>query len=158
MVRFGSLGEAQEPDDQGRYTCPACQDYTGPRSSVEAHITGKSDSDHKGRVGKDYRVKDGDGELHISNEPIVSQDEMKTGENNGQTVENNGLDDDPKFAEIEDDTGDDDSDRDDAGVKTGVLIGLGVVLAAAAKKTKLGEWLAEKTGNQNQFQERYGKP
>lgn len=34
--------------------CPFCE-YTGASSSVEAHISGKSDETHKGKVGSNYR-------------------------------------------------------------------------------------------------------
>jgi len=33
--------------------CPFCE-YSGPSSSVEAHISGKSDEAHQGRVGRDW--------------------------------------------------------------------------------------------------------
>jgi hypothetical protein len=136
MVSFEEPKDiAQEPDDQGRYTCPVCRDYTGPRSSVEAHITGKSDSDHKGQVGKDYRVRDGDGELHISDSPV-----FRVGDRD-RTVENNGTGDDP---ELEDDTSDDDSDDLGAALVAGLVV---LVL-----------WLASQTGNENQVRDRFGRP
>ena len=38
-----------------RYNCPFC-DYVGDsRGSIEGHISGKSDSSHKGKVGRMYR-------------------------------------------------------------------------------------------------------
>lgn len=35
--------------------CPLCHDYHGRVTSVEAHITGKSDDAHKGQVGYSHR-------------------------------------------------------------------------------------------------------
>lgn len=34
--------------------CPFCE-YVGSSSSVEAHVSGKSDEPHKGKVGSNYR-------------------------------------------------------------------------------------------------------
>lgn len=39
----------------GDVTCPACEEYTGPMSSVEAHISRLTDDDHAGTVGREYR-------------------------------------------------------------------------------------------------------
>lgn len=39
----------------GDVTCPACEDYTGAMSSVEAHISRLTDDDHAGTVGREYR-------------------------------------------------------------------------------------------------------
>jgi hypothetical protein len=37
-------------------TCPIDQcDYTGPSRSVEAHISGSSDENHKGELGRNWR-------------------------------------------------------------------------------------------------------
>lgn len=38
-----------------RYSCPFCEYASESRSSVEGHISGKSDSQHKGKVGRMYR-------------------------------------------------------------------------------------------------------
>jgi hypothetical protein len=38
-----------------RYSCPFCEYASESRSSVEGHISGKSDSLHKGKVGRMYR-------------------------------------------------------------------------------------------------------
>ena len=38
-----------------RYSCPFCDYASESRSSVEGHISGKSDSLHKGKVGRMYR-------------------------------------------------------------------------------------------------------
>lgn len=63
-----------EPVD-GEYECPVCGDYTGQRGSVEAHITGKSDDAHQGRVGKDYRYRTPDGTVTLCQEPVNGLDE-----------------------------------------------------------------------------------
>jgi hypothetical protein len=140
MVEFekpkdGTAPSETDGSDRAQFSCPYCEDYAGKPDSVRGHIRAKTDPNHKGKSG----FEDG-----TFAEPA-----------NGPSTETGSGTDDP---ELEDDIGDDDSDRDDAGIKTGVLIGLGVIAAALAKNTKLGEWLAEKTGNQNQFQERYGRP
>lgn len=38
-----------------RYECPFCEYTDSARGSVEAHISGKSDSSHAGKVGRMYR-------------------------------------------------------------------------------------------------------
>jgi hypothetical protein len=43
-------------DPEAVRECPFC-DYTGTESSVEAHISGKSDRAHKGKVGKNFSEK-----------------------------------------------------------------------------------------------------
>jgi hypothetical protein len=126
---------AQEPDENGHYTCPVCQDYTGEQGSVEAHITGKSDEAHKGRVGKDYRVEDVDGNLHVAEDYVPPKIGTERFE------EKMIPDDDP---ELEDDTSDDDDD------------GLGAVLVAGLIVLVL--WLASQTGNENQVRDRLGQP
>lgn len=46
---------AMKPDETEEYTCPICGEYSGGIDSVEAHITGMSDGEHKGKVGSQYR-------------------------------------------------------------------------------------------------------
>jgi hypothetical protein len=75
MVSFEEVPDdapdlVQRPDN-GLFTCPVCGDFAGKRSSVEAHITGKSDEAHKGRVGKDFRVPQANGEDLLSAGPPV---------------------------------------------------------------------------------------
>lgn len=77
MVSFEEVPDdgpdlVQRPDN-GLFTCPVCGDFTGKRSSVEAHITGKSDDAHKGRVGKDFRVPQANSEDLLSAGPPVLQ-------------------------------------------------------------------------------------
>lgn len=38
----------------GRLECPFC-DYRGSRRSIEAHISGKTDEAHKGKLGRQWR-------------------------------------------------------------------------------------------------------
>lgn len=38
-----------------KFHCPFCDYSSGNRGSVEGHISGKSDSSHKGRVGRSHR-------------------------------------------------------------------------------------------------------
>ena len=75
MVSFEEVPDdapdlVQRPDN-GMFTCPVCGDFAGKRSSVEAHITGKSDEAHKGRVGKDFRVPQANSEDLLSAGPPV---------------------------------------------------------------------------------------
>ena len=35
-------------------TCPFCE-YSGASSAVEAHISGKTDEEHEGKIGSNYR-------------------------------------------------------------------------------------------------------
>jgi len=77
MVSFEEVPDdapdlVQRPDN-GLFTCPVCGDFAGKRSSVEAHITGKSDNAHKGRVGKDFRVPQANSEDLLSAGPPVLQ-------------------------------------------------------------------------------------
>lgn len=44
-------------------TCPLCGEFHGPRASIEAHISGKTDGPHQGKVGQDFRDEITDGEL-----------------------------------------------------------------------------------------------
>ena len=82
MVRFVELPDdspelVQKPDD-GVYFCPVCRDYTGNRTSVEAHIPGKSDPAHKGLVGKDFRVVSRHGPDRLSiHGPVIRKEGEK---------------------------------------------------------------------------------
>jgi hypothetical protein len=79
MVRFEELPDdapdlVQKPEN-GEFSCPVCGDFTGKRSSVEAHITGKSDAQHKGLVGKDFRVPQRNGpDLLSADKPVLKND------------------------------------------------------------------------------------
>ena len=42
-------------EEDGECDCPLCEDYSGAASSVEAHISRKTDDAHKGEVGRFYR-------------------------------------------------------------------------------------------------------
>lgn len=46
-----------------RATCPLCGDYSGEPSSVEAHISAKTDELHKGELGHHHRAEMMPGEL-----------------------------------------------------------------------------------------------
>lgn len=43
------------PEPTGVVVCPLCEDYQGPRASVEAHISRLQDEQHKGEVGQGHR-------------------------------------------------------------------------------------------------------
>jgi len=123
MVRLVELPDdapnlVQEPDD-GVYFCPVCRDFTGKRSSVEAHITGKSDAEHKGLVGKDFRVvqRNGPDRLGASPVPVI----RKEGEmGNGVTfLSGEGIEDSEPRPSADEDTG---SGLFAAGVLVGILV------------------------------------
>lgn len=57
----GSDGTKLELDDDGEdTTCPLCEDFEGSMSSVQAHISGSTDSNHSGRVGNDVMSESDD--------------------------------------------------------------------------------------------------
>jgi hypothetical protein len=141
----------QEPDDNGDYTCPICQDYTGGRTSVEAHITGKSDDSHQGKVGRNFRTRDENGDLCISEKEIFS---LEDGSSNQATK---SIDAEPEDvsttpepvqskAEQEGEDGElqnsNEPEDEDGGV-AGILIGVTLALLI---------WLAQKTDNEDQIE------
>ena len=129
----------QEPNKDGEYTCPICQDYTGKRSSVEAHITGKSDDSHQGRVGKDYRSRDGDGDLRLTEVPVLSSDDDRISNQATKSVdtEPEEVSTTPEAGEAKDESEDQDSRVSD--ILVGAIIGLAI-------------WLAQKTDNEDQME------
>lgn len=124
----------QGPDEDGEYTCPICQDYTGERNSVEAHITGKSDDNHQGQVGKDYRTRDEDGNLRLTQMPV-----LRPGDGNGDQA-TESVDNEPEEVSDTPEAGEDEDQ--DSGI-SGLLIGLAFALVL---------WLAQKTDNKDQVQ------
>lgn len=71
MVTFTERDGPLEPDEDGHYTCPVCDEYTGEMSSVSAHISGKSDDRHKGKTGKDFQAPDQDGNIRLWPRPWI---------------------------------------------------------------------------------------
>jgi hypothetical protein len=130
----------QEPNEDGEYTCPICQEYTGQRTSVEAHITGKSDDSHQGRVGKDYRSRDEDGNLRLTEVAVLSSDDDRF--NSDQAMES--VDTEPEEVSTTPEPGEaeDEPENQDDGV-SGILIGAAFALVI---------WLAQKTDNEDQVQ------
>jgi hypothetical protein len=47
----------------GDTTCPLCEDFEGPESSVQAHISGSTDEDHAGRIGNEVMSESGDSDI-----------------------------------------------------------------------------------------------
>lgn len=47
-------------EEGGDTTCPLCEEFEGPESSVQAHISGSTDEDHAGRVGNEVMSESGD--------------------------------------------------------------------------------------------------
>lgn len=45
----------ESSENFGNATCPLCDDYSGPPSSVEAHISRMTDPVHQGEVGRAFR-------------------------------------------------------------------------------------------------------
>lgn len=54
--------ELELAEDEGDTTCPLCEDFEGPASSVQAHISGSTDENHAGRMGNEVMVETGDTE------------------------------------------------------------------------------------------------
>jgi hypothetical protein len=142
MAKFGEKVDQvpyQEPNEDGEYTCPICQDYTGQRTSVEAHITGKSDDSHQGRVGKDYRSRDENGNLRLTEVAVLSSDDDRI---NNQATKS--VDTEPEEVSTTPEASkDEDEPEDRDGGVSGILIGVAFALVI---------WLAQKTDNEDQIQ------
>ena len=130
---------ALEPDENGEVPCPVCHDYHGKPESVEAHITGKSDDDHRGQTGKDYRcVQDGTRTLwtepnaELKGTVAVLDEEYTVPENDGKEPDNVTQPDDG------------DGDQED---KDGIVAALVVTLAIVVW------WLARRTGTEDEVRE-----
>jgi hypothetical protein len=145
----------QEPDDNGDYTCPICQDYTGGRTSVEAHITGKSDDSHQGKVGRNFRTRDENGDLCISKKELfrpedgssnqatksidAEPEDTSTTPEPGQSKDQSGNQDD----EAQDRSESEDQDGGISNLIVGILLGL---IARAVYRA------AQKTDNEDQIE------
>jgi hypothetical protein len=97
--------EPVKPDENGEYTCPVCGNYTGRRTSVEAHITGKSDEDHQGRVGKDYRAPGPENQPILVDSPVgdpdpdpISPSDSSGDDLGGQSSDSNDPEDGPDLS------------------------------------------------------------
>jgi len=139
VLSFMDQTPALEPDENGEVPCPVCYDYHGKPESVEAHITGKSDEDHRGQIGKDYRcVQDGtrtlwtEPNVELKGTVPVLDEEYTIPENDGEETDN--------VTQPEDS----DEDQDD---EDGIVAALVVALAIAVW------WLARRTGNEDEVRE-----
>lgn len=137
-----------EPDKNGEVPCPVCHDYHGKPESVEAHITGKSDEDHRGQIGKDYRcVQDGTRTLWTEPNPelkgTVPIAELKgtvpTLDEEHTVPESDGKEPDD-VTQLENE----DEDREDG---DGIVAALVVTLAIAVW------WLARRTSTEDEVRE-----
>jgi hypothetical protein len=54
-------------------TCPLCDDYRGPPSSVEAHISRKTDPVHQGEVGRAHRD---DLQRQVAEGPSIEEEDV----------------------------------------------------------------------------------
>jgi len=137
MVKFI---EPVEPDENGDYTCPVCGEYTGKMESVAAHISGKSDDQHKGRTGRDYQSPDENGEVRLYNEPWDREEavpvkdlgdkmEASTGDNTGDDEESSDGDVDGTVAE----------QVSEKGTTLGLVFGAVILY-----------WIVRNTGNETQ--------
>jgi hypothetical protein len=52
--------ELELDESEGDTTCPLCEDFEGPASSVQAHISGSTDENHAGRIGNEVMSESGD--------------------------------------------------------------------------------------------------
>ena len=136
-----SQTQALEPDENGEVPCPVCRDYHGKPESVEGHITGKSDEDHRGQIGKDYRcIQDGtrtlwtepNPELKVVGTVSVLDEEYTVPESDEEELDN--------VTQSENDS----EDRDD---EDGIVAALVVALAIAVW------WLARRTGTEDEVRE-----
>ena len=134
-----SQTQALEPDENGEVPCPVCRDYHGKPESVEGHITGKSDGDHRGQIGKDYRcIQDGTRTLWTEPNPElkgtvpVLDEEYTAPESDEEELDN--------VTQSENDS----EDRDD---EDGIVAALVVALAIAVW------WLARRTGTEDEVRE-----
>jgi hypothetical protein len=97
----GSDGTELELDEsEGDTTCPLCEEFEGPMSSVQAHISGSTDSDHSGRIGKDVMSESDDSD---------SSETIEFPENPNQSEP----DEDLELVEESDPGGSDESDETD---------------------------------------------
>lgn len=102
---------------EGDPTCPLCDDYRGDPSSVEAHISRKTDPIHQGEVGRAYRDH-----LHdrvVTTEDVESSDDRGPEstdegfpEGGGPRSEDDGTEVEDDQDELLDDQRDDDDDDD----------------------------------------------
>jgi hypothetical protein len=125
--------EIIEPDENGEYACPVCGDYTGKRTSVEAHITGKSDEQHKGQVGKDYRQAGPKNEPVLVDRPVGEPKPLSMGDSRSDS-----------------DTSDDDDPEDVPGIRQiiGAVDGSFAGMTAVALIV-LAWWIAQKSDNED---------
>jgi hypothetical protein len=131
--------QALEPDENGEVPCPVCHDYHGKPESVEGHITGKSDDDHRGQIGKDYRcVQDGTRTLWTEPNPELSgtvpvlDEEYTIPESDGEKPDN----------VTQPENGSEDQD-DENGYVGALVVGLAILVL----------WLARRTGTEDQVRE-----
>lgn len=133
----GSDGTELELDDDGKdTTCPLCEEFEGPASSVQAHISGSTDSDHSGRIGKDVMSESSDSdssetiefpENPDATDPVDDDDELDEEANpNGDEVSNGSQTDED--GDVEDDDTEDGNDLTDVAVAVGAIVALVVFL------------------------------
>lgn len=86
----GLESKAEDTEDT---TCPLCEDFEGPSSSVQAHISGSTDEDHAGRMGSEVMSESGDSDstdsIGLPSEPDAS-DELDEETASGGSDENGG--------------------------------------------------------------------
>jgi hypothetical protein len=133
----GSDGtELELDDDDGEdTTCPLCEEFEGSASSVQAHISGSTDSDHSGRIGKDVMSEGSDSDssetIEFPENPDVTDpvddDELDEEVNpNGDEVSNGSQTD--KDGVVEDDDTESGDDLTDVAVAVGAIVALVVFL------------------------------
>lgn len=124
-----------EPDSNGEYDCPVCGEYTGERGSVEAHITGKSDEDHKGLVGKDFRYQSED-DLVLGDRPMEEPKPINpNGNDSGEASQESDPDQVSNTGSLSE-------------FLTGSVQGTGIILLAGVVW-----WLAKQSGNENEVRD-----
>ena len=131
----GSDGTKLELDDDGEdTTCPLCEDFEGSMSSVQAHISGSTDSNHSGRVGNDVMSESDDSDssetIEFPENPDQSDPvedlELDEEAGTGGTDESGGSQTDPEPDESSEEP------ESDSGLDvdpTGVAVTIGAIVA-----------------------------
>jgi hypothetical protein len=135
MVSYEPIDEDEAEDLVPQ--CPYCDYAAESVDSVRGHIRAKTTGKHKGKSG--FETDDPDMMQPVR---LVDKEQAKLGAEQGNAEQSNaeqpeqGKDDGPE------------PEDEDGGLGAAMLIGAAILIW----------WLAQKTGNQNQLQNRYGSP
>lgn len=146
--------------------CPYC-DYSAPLKSVEAHISGSSNGDHEGQVGRNHReelVEQAEGretsQATLEEEEVVELPSVEREVENGDESDESGESD-----ERDENSGDDESNEDEGEeVGEGARIDPGkallvatvlfvIVVVVASRRSGSSEEATEESGATDEQQE-----